>query len=134
MRYAIVCFLAVSFATPASAVILDLTLPMSSGSIGDGIFETTDLQPTRTGVIDPFVRIHNNGCDMATLNAQNLIYDMGAGNKIYLNYLLESGSGSGDMYFYLPWSLFVGLETQYVILYSKFGITGGDYDSNDGKE
>ena len=33
---------------------------------------------------------------------------MGADNKVYLNYALESGSGSGDMLAYLPVSLFAG--------------------------
>lgn len=65
--------------------------------------------------------------------AENLIYDMGA-NRILLNYDLNSGSGGGDMYFYLPVSLFTGLGNQFVYLYSKFGASGGDYRTNDGFE
>jgi len=72
--------------------------------------------------------------DNATLFAQNLIYDMGAGNRVLLDYSLNSGSGSGDMFFYLPASLFAGLDTQYLYLYSKFGASGGSYASNDGFE
>ena len=71
---------------------------------------------------------------LADLQATNLIYDMGADNKVYLNYALESGSGSGDMLAYLPVSLFAGKENQYLYLYSRFGVTGGNYASNDGFE
>ncbi len=70
----------------------------------------------------------------AALFAQNLIYDMGAGNRVLLDYALNSGSGSGDMFFYLPASLFAGLGSQYLYLYSKFGASGGAYASNDGFE
>ena len=66
----------------------------------------------------------------ASLFAQNLIYDMGAGNKIYLNYGLNAGSGSGDMFAYLPYSMFAGLGDKYFYLYSKFGATGMDGDFN----
>jgi hypothetical protein len=45
-------------------------------------------------------------------------YEMGAGNSILLDYSLNTGSGSGDMYAYIPDSLFTG--GPYVYLYSKF--------------
>lgn len=70
----------------------------------------------------------------ATLFGQNLIYDIGAGNRILLDFSLGSGSGSGEMFFYLPMSLFTGLEDSYLYLYSKFGASGGDYATNDGFE
>jgi hypothetical protein len=70
----------------------------------------------------------------ASLFTQNLIYDMGAGNRVLLDFSLESGSGSGDMYFYLPYSLFAGLGDQFLYLYSEFGASDGDYASNDGYE
>jgi hypothetical protein len=187
---------------------LDLTTAGASGSFGVGKFVQTDPQSTGTGVIDPFVRLQNNGeergfnTDHSPLNgelgdikagawthsllvsdlslvihegelsarflldinqnnsnpllsldelqvytagsgslsthaavfASNLVYDMGAGNRILLNYDLNPGSGAGDMFFYLPYSLFAGLETQYLYLYSKFGASGGDYETNDGFE
>jgi hypothetical protein len=49
------------------------------------------------------------------------IYDLdGAGDmSIELNYLLNSGSGSGDMFAYIPNALFV--SGTYVTLYSLFG-------------
>ena len=72
--------------------------------------------------------------DNATLFAQNLVYAMGAGNRVLLDFSLNAGSGSGDMYFYLPWSLFAGLGNQYLYLYSEFGASGGSYASNDGFE
>jgi hypothetical protein len=79
-----------------------------------------------------------NLSDNASLFSQNLIYDMGVGNKIYLDYSLNSGSGSGDMLAYLPSSLFTGLGNKYFYLYSKFGASGMDggysYFDNDGFE
>jgi hypothetical protein len=70
----------------------------------------------------------------ATLFAQNQIYDMGAGNRVLLDYSLNSGSGSGDMYCYLPANLFDGLGAQYLYLYCKFGASGGSFATNSGFE
>jgi len=81
-----------------------------------------------------FISATPNISSLATLNAQNLIYDMGVGNKVYLDYNLNNGSGSGDMFCFLPVSLFAGLSTQYMYLYSKMGATGSPYGSNDGFE
>ncbi|MFM8271754.1 MAG: hypothetical protein ACKODX_05405 [Gemmata sp.] len=57
------------------------------------------------------------------------IYDLdGAGDKtIELDYKLNSGSGSGDMYMYIKASLFSGYASkyQYVYLYSAFGMPNG---------
>lgn len=63
----------------------------------------------------------------------NLVYDMG-GDKVYLDYALESGSGAGDMLAWLPYSLFAPHSSEYLYLFSEFGATGGDYASNDGFE
>jgi hypothetical protein len=63
-----------------------------------------------------------------------LLYDMGVGNKVHLNYDLEAGSGAGDALAYLPYSLFSEQQDNYLYLYSEFGATGGDYASNDGFE
>jgi hypothetical protein len=51
----------------------------------------------------------------------SLIYDMDTGgdNQIELDYNLNSGSGSGDMFAYIKDSLFTG--GSFVTLYSKFG-------------
>lgn len=63
----------------------------------------------------------------------NLVYDMDAleDSKIQLNYSLNSGSGSGDMYAYIPTSLFTGTN-KWVTLYSKFGPL--EFANNDGFE
>jgi len=54
--------------------------------------------------------------------------------RIILNAKLNSGSGQGDMFAYIPWSLFPADPTgQYVYLYSLFGEPGGS-PNNDGYE
>lgn len=56
------------------------------------------------------------------------IYDLDAGGDHYilLDYRLASGSGSGDMFFYVPESAFAGVSsTSYVNLYCKFGVHAG---------
>ncbi len=70
----------------------------------------------------------------AALFAANLVYDMGAGNRVLLDYSLASGSGAGDMFLLVPALDLVGLEDQYLVLYSKFGASGGQYAANDGFE
>lgn len=68
-----------------------------------------------------------------------LVYDIDSAtsdNWIKLDYDLGTGSGSGDMFAYIPNSLFTG-EDQYVYLYSKFGEQGqksNGLDSSDGFE
>jgi len=63
-----------------------------------------------------------------------LIYDLDAGSDgdsyIDLNYNLNTGSGSGDMFFYMPKPAGIN-EAQFLYLYSKFGIPN---DNNDGFE
>ena len=80
----------------------------------------------------------NNGS--GSLAGANKIYDLdtaSSDNYVQLNYnLSSSGSGSGDMVFYLPSALFGSYK--YVYLFSEFGdITGKDakkYASNAGFE
>ena len=57
------------------------------------------------------------------------IYDLDASgdNEVLLDYRLNSGSGSGDMFVYVPDALFTG--GNYVYFYSKFGL---EYASNAG--
>lgn len=57
------------------------------------------------------------------------IYDldgMGGGDdrRVELDYRLNSGSGSGDLFVYVPQSYFSGPE-QYIVLYSSFGCPNG---------
>ena len=62
-----------------------------------------------------------------------MIYDMDAieDSEIHLDFSLNSGSGSGDMFAYLPSALFAGQGSKYLYLYSQFG---GTYPTNDGFE
>jgi hypothetical protein len=76
---------------------------------------------------------------LANLQAapSQLRYDLdGAGDaEILLNYNLNSGSGSGDLYAYIPQTAFSGAAgTDFVYLYSMFGAKGGAYAENDGFE
>ena len=75
-----------------------------------------------------WVRLKNKLCGCLGIK----IYDLDSAsvdNWIKLNYSLNTGSGSGDMFAYIPDSLFTG--GQYVYLYSKFGV---HYAKNDGFE
>ena len=75
---------------------------------------------------------YNTLSDLNTFATQ--LYDMGVGNKVYLDYSLEHGSGSGDMLAYLPYSLLSPHQSKYLYLVSQFGATGGEYATNDGFE
>jgi hypothetical protein len=199
--------------TPAAAsraaTVLDLTAANLSGqvTVGDTIFERTDIQPTGTGVIDSFVRIQPTGnadtgegyntdyrplqydenyspiftrslplsalstttingttyyrflldinepndksdglisLDQVELylgNAPDLhnyvpgsgfgadatsVYNMDAISdvSILLDASLNNGSGSGDMWMYVPTADFTG-PNQYVYLFSHFGDVDG---------
>jgi hypothetical protein len=55
------CSAALAAAPLAGAAIIDLTQAGSSAMVGGATFATSDLHSTGTGVIEPFVRIQNNG-------------------------------------------------------------------------
>jgi hypothetical protein len=55
-------------------------------------------------------------------------------DEIILDASRNSGSGSGDMFLYVPNSLFTGAGTQFVTLYSQFGTPNGANASNAGFE
>ncbi|MFO7976514.1 MAG: PEP-CTERM sorting domain-containing protein [Candidatus Hydrogenedentota bacterium] len=75
-----------------------------------------------------------------------LVYDMedNLGNWVALDYSLNTGSGSGDMFLYVPVSYFAGVsEDSIVTLYSHFGGQGvnpaeydgdGNFGNSDGFE
>jgi hypothetical protein len=73
-----------------------------------------------------------------------LIYhmDAGADSTVGLNYALNTGSGSGDMFLYVPNNLFGSDPAAVVTLYSAFGGAGtnpgglplGNYNNSDGFE
>ena len=84
-----------------------------------------------TGMLDSY----NAGTKQ--LNGLTAIYDLDSGgdNWIKLDYGLNNGSGSGDMVAYIPNSLFTGAGSQYLYLYSKFGIQqSADADADAGFE
>ncbi len=62
-----------------------------------------------------------------------LVYNMDAtsNSEVDLNFRLNPGSGAGDMFAYIPNSLFTGSSSDFIYLYSQFGST---YPSNDGFE
>lgn len=62
------------------------------------------------------------------------VYDLDSGgnNTLLLNYSLNNGSGSGDLFVYVPNAVFG--DAKYVYLYSMFGAKGGAYRENDGFE
>jgi len=81
------------------------------------------------------------GDNLATLaGSSDLRYDLdGAGDsEVLLNYNLNSGSGSGDLFVYIPKSLFAGdPNTDFVYLYSQFGASTTpppNWENNDGFE
>lgn len=69
--------------------------------------------------------LQNNPNDLGTL-----VYDLDAGgnNSILLDSALNPGSGTMDMYAYIPTALFASVfngTNSYVYLYSEFGLTQG---------
>lgn len=90
------------------------TLQLYTGSVGSQA--TTDLSQLGTLRYD---------MDNAALGGA-------ADSKIELNYILNPGSGAGDMFAYIPTSLLAGANAMdYVYLYCEFG---PNHDSNDGFE
>jgi len=70
-----------------------------------------------------------NGCPT---NDIRYTLDAGSDNWVKLLYDLNPGSGAGDLFMYIPTSLFAGLpSTTYFYMYSQFGT---HYASNDGPE
>ena len=65
----------------ASASTIDLTTAGNSGSVNGAYFFQGSLQPTGTGVIQPFVRIQNNGTEQGyNTDGTPLPWDIKAGS------------------------------------------------------
>ena len=64
--------------------------------------------------------------------ASQLVYNLDAGtnNTVELNYLFNSGSGSGDLFVYIPTSALVNSPGDFLYLFSSFGGTGTTNDPN----
>lgn len=58
---------------------LDLTTALSAGLINGSKFETTNLQPTGTGVIEPFLRVQMKGTERGYNTAGTLQFDTKSG-------------------------------------------------------
>jgi hypothetical protein len=52
-----------ALAGAANATIVDLTAPMSSGTVNGALFETADFRAAGTGLIQSFVRVQANGTE-----------------------------------------------------------------------
>jgi len=59
--------------------------------------------------------------------------DNGNTDQIELNFVLNPGSGAGDMFLYVEDSLFAGAQT-HVVFATHFGSPNGDHGTNDGFE
>lgn len=185
------------FTVGANATPLDLTTAGSSGFIQDAFFSATDVKPTGTGYINPFLRVGTNeaieqgyntdakkppfddkaGIWTHSLQLQDLVstsdgyykflldinqtgtnpaldlidvrlflggtgnsdmanfselgtqvWAFGATDVVHMNYLLNPGSGGGDVYMYIPTSYFTGSGTQYLTLYSKFDLNNDGFE------
>lgn len=80
------------------------------------------LDELKVFVTDATTKAAGFDVNAGTLGGAAPVYDMdptGADNWVKLDYRLNSGSGSGDMLFYVRDDLFAGGE--YVTVYSKFG-------------
>jgi len=104
-----------------------------------------DLDRLKIVTVDPGVAGANTmtTIENATAATGPTIYEMNAGNTsgpsiVKLNTLINPGSGAGDMFMYIPASLFAGTAANYLYLYSEFGnvnaVAPGDpgpgYDSS----
>lgn len=75
-----------------------------------------------------------NTLELLMANAE-VLYDMGAGNKVLLNYALEPGNGDSDMAMYLPYDeVFRPHLGECLYLFCEFGASGGEWKSDDGFE
>jgi len=100
----------------------------------DPLLSLSELQVFMTNETDLSGAVVGAGGTLSFTNpggVATLIYDMDASgaNTVELNYNLNTGSGSGDMFFYLRADLFTGGTM--VVLYSLFGVPN---NNNDGFE
>lgn len=111
-------------------------------TIGSGTYYTFVLDINQT-TPNPFISLDHIAIFTSTtgsltgyaggdLGGVNAIWEMTADDFIKLNYGLAAGSGRGDMFLYVPTSIFGSLgATTYLQLFSSFG---GVYSNNDGFE
>lgn len=106
---ATLCAMAVG---PASATILDLTTLNAIGSINGAIFQQTNIAPTGTGVIEPFLRVQGPGSGGSEqgVNSDGP-YTMDEKAGIWTHSILVSDLGSGlDPYGNLSLRLYLDIN------------------------
>lgn len=104
----------------------EFLLDINENSGGDNEFLSLDeLQIFTSTVANQSVETFNGG--LVNFANASLVYDMDAleDSYVYLDYSLNSGSGSGDMFAYIRSDLFGNDEDVFVYLYSAFGLTDG---------
>jgi hypothetical protein len=197
---------ALALAPSANAIVVNLS-NSNQGTINGAVFQFTQPQPTGTGVIDPFLRIHGTGnqgveqgyntsgrpapfdeitdpnftrnirfsdlqsttialngteyfrilldvnepngnrslitltslqlytsatgsqttTNVASLGTLRYNLDLGGDNSVIIDASRNRGSGSGDVYIYIPTANFAGTApTDFVYLYAAFGDADGD--------
>jgi hypothetical protein len=195
-----------ALAPSANAIVVNLA-NSNEGTINGAIFQFTQPQPTGTGVINPFLRLHGTGnqgfeqgyntsgrpvpmdqitdpnftrnitfsdlqsttvalngteyfrilldvnepggnkslitldslqlytsaqgsqttSNVATLGTLRYNLDLGGNNSVIIDASRNNGSGSGDVYIYIPTANFAGTApTDFVYLYAAFGSADGD--------
>ena len=98
---------------------------------GDSLLSLDEIQLFLSGTANQSVESFNSG--ILELADSDLVYrlDNGGDNSVLLDYMLNHGSGSGDMFMYVPDSYFANSSNDYVYLYSQFGL---NYENNAGFE
>ncbi len=95
-----------------------------NGNVNTPFLSLDEIQIFLSAVPNQSVTSFTNG--ILDLAVANLVYRLdtpGLDNRILLDVSLNSGHGSGDMFAYIPDSLFLGGAGSYVYLYSRFGET-----------
>lgn len=104
------------------------------------IYQTTQGSQTGGSIDAATGRFLTSGLGVTTPFIGTLAFDLNptlgqpTENAILLDYGLNAGSGSGDMFMYVPVSNFSPNNGQYVVLYSHFGNPPGASDSAAGFE
>jgi hypothetical protein len=114
---------------------VDATLATMGGTPCDSK-EGTGTDPSCTSTTSPDITLSGE-TQVFAINGPGAFDDSstGSSHSILLNYALNSGSGSGDMFLYVPIADFSGVpDSDFVTLYSQFGAPPGTAGQNDGYE
>jgi len=109
-------------------------LDINQNKGGDGeLLSLNELEIYR-GTVGNFTGTSGFGTGTSIAGLGTIVYSLDtpvSDNKIELNFLLNPGSGAGDMFAYIANSLFSGPDSQFITLYTAFGNPNA---SNDGFE